>query len=93
MEDPDRDNSLLYNNNYNNNDVTYNLFQENSSRELEEPHDYASMFEEEDQEGGNTGYGHANNEISIRDEPDGKNKGIRAVTYNTKCYMLIEINK
>ena len=55
--------------------ITYNLFQENSSRELEEPHDYASMFEEQDQEGGNTGYGHANNEISIRDEPDGKNKG------------------
>ena len=69
------------------------MFQENSSRELEEPHDYASMFEEQDQEGGNTGYGHANNEISIRDEPDGENKGIRAVTYNTKCYMLIEINK
>lgn len=51
------------------------MFQENSSRELEEPHDYASMFEEQDQEGGNTGYSHANNEISIRDEPDGKNKG------------------
>ena len=50
------------------------------------------MFKEKDQEGGNAGHGHASNEVSLQDEPDGKSRG-KGSNYNTKHYMLIEINK
>lgn len=51
------------------------MLQENSSIKSEREEDSASMLEEKDQEGGCAGHGHANNEFSLQDEPDGKSRG------------------
>ncbi|PFX16436.1 hypothetical protein AWC38_SpisGene19292 [Stylophora pistillata] len=67
-----RESSLLFNNNYNAiNNVIFTLLQEEDSIDSDLERDSAATLEEHDQEVENAGHGDANNEVSLREEPDG----------------------